>query len=93
MKGENTAWRAYLYAITFLSLLVMVIGAINVCTVLLEVFVYPPPVPYPQPPLYYPGLPGGAAMSLVGFVVWVYHWHMLRRDEKKGFEEERASHL
>lgn len=82
MRGEITVWRAYLYAVTFLSLLVMVIGAVDVCAVLLEVFVYPPPAPYPQPPPYYPGLTRAAAMLLVGLVVWVYHWHMLRKEEK-----------
>ncbi|WP_298668939.1 DUF5671 domain-containing protein [uncultured Methanofollis sp.] len=90
MKDGVTAWRAYLYAVTFLSLLVMVIGAVDVCTVLLEAFVYPPPAPYPQPPPYYPGFTRAAAMLLVGFVVWVYHWHMLRRDEKK--REEGDAH-
>ncbi|WP_067052621.1 DUF5671 domain-containing protein [Methanofollis ethanolicus] len=91
MKGGITAWRMYLYAVTFLSLLVMVIGAVDVCTVLLEVFVYPQPAPYPQPPPYYAGLPRAAAMLLVGFAVWVYHWQVLRKDGKKGAEEEGYS--
>lgn len=68
-----TIWQAYLYAVTFLSLLVMFVGAVDVCAVLLQVFVYPPPVPYPQPPSYYSGLPRSVAMLLIGLVVWAYH--------------------
>lgn len=57
MKGGITAWRMYLYVVTFLSLLVMAIGVVDVCSILLEVFVYPQPAPYPRPPIM-PASPG-----------------------------------
>lgn len=74
-----TARRAYLVAASAVSLLVVLIGAANLVAILVEVFAYPPPQPYPVPQ-YYPGLPGSAAQVVVGLVVWGYHWAKLQAE-------------
>ena len=82
-----TAWRAYLYTVAFISLIVVILGAIDLLAILLEVFVYPTPLPYPQPPQYYYGLTRAAAMVMVGLVVWYYHWSKLQKEEKNPEKE------
>jgi hypothetical protein len=44
-----TAWRAYLYAVSFVALIVAIAGAVNLLAVGIEVFIYPQPRPYPVP--------------------------------------------
>jgi hypothetical protein len=72
-----TARRAYLVAASVISLLVVLFGAANLIAILVEVFAYPPPQPYPVPQ-YYPDLPASAAQVAVGLVVWGYHWVKLQ---------------
>ncbi|HOI58641.1 MULTISPECIES: DUF5671 domain-containing protein [unclassified Methanoculleus] len=74
-----TAWRAYLYAVSFVALIVAIAGSVGLIAVAIEVFIYPPPQPYPVPE-YYPGLPGSVAQVAVGLVVWAYHWRLLLRE-------------
>ncbi|KLK87491.1 hypothetical protein SZ63_10505 [Methanoculleus sediminis] len=74
-----TAWRVYLYAVSFIALIIAVFGAVNLIAVAIEVFVYPPPQPYPVPH-YYPGLPGSVAQVVVGLIVWGYHWMLLKKE-------------
>ena len=74
-----TAWRAYLYAVSFVALVVAIAGAVNLLAVGIEVFIYPQPRPYPVPE-YYPGLPGRVAQVVVGLIVWGYHWRLLRKE-------------
>ena len=74
-----TAWRAYLYAVSFVALIVAIAGSVGLIAVAIEVFIYPPPQPYPVPE-YYPGLPGSVAHVAVGLVVWAYHWRLLLRE-------------
>lgn len=74
-----TAWRAYLYAVSFVALIVALIGAVNLITIAIEAFIYPAPQPYPMPQ-YYPGLPGSVAQVIVGLAVWGYHWRLLRKE-------------
>ena len=74
-----TAWRAYLYAVSFIALIVVIIGAVDLIAIAIEVFIYPAPQPYPAPQ-YYPGLPGSVAQVVVGLVVWAYHWRLIRKE-------------
>lgn len=74
-----TAWRAYLYAVSFIALIVAIIGAVDLIAIAIEAFIYPAPQPYPAPQ-YYPGLPGSVAQVVVGLIVWVYHWRLLRKE-------------
>ncbi|MCM2465809.1 DUF5671 domain-containing protein [Methanoculleus oceani] len=74
-----TAWKAYLYTVSFIALIVAIAGAVNLIAVAIEVFVYPPPQPYPAPQ-YYPDLPGSVAQVVVGLVVWGYHWMRLQKE-------------
>ncbi len=74
-----TAWRAYLYAISFIALIVAIIGSVNLISVAIEVFIYPAPLPYPVPQ-YYPALPGSVAQVVVGLIVWAYHWRLLQKE-------------
>ena len=74
-----TAWRVYLYAVSFIALIVAIAGSVNLIAVAIEVFVYPAPQPYPVPQ-YYPDLPGSVAQVVVGLVVWGYHWRLLRKE-------------
>jgi hypothetical protein len=74
-----TAWRVYLYAVSFIALIVAILGAVDLIAVAIEVFVYPPPQPYPVPE-YYPRLPGSVAQVVVGLVVWGYHWMLLKKE-------------
>lgn len=74
-----TAWRAYLYAVSFIALIVAIIGAVDLIAIAIEAFIYPAPQPYPAPQ-YYPGLPGSVAQVVVGLIVWGYHWRLLRKE-------------
>jgi len=74
-----TAWRGYLYAVSFVALIVAIIGSVNLIAVAIEVFVYPAPQPYPVPQ-YYPALPGSVAQVVVGLIVWAYHWRLLQKE-------------
>ncbi|MCE5339127.1 MAG: DUF5671 domain-containing protein [Methanomicrobiaceae archaeon] len=74
-----TAWRVYLYAVSFIALIVAIVGSVNLIAVLIEVFIYPAPQPYPVPQ-YYPDLPGSVAQVMVGLVVWGYHSRLLRKE-------------
>jgi len=74
-----TAWRSYLIIASAVSLLVALFGAGNLLAILIEVFVYPAPQPYPVPQ-YYPGLPESVAQLVVGLAVWGYHHMMLARE-------------
>jgi len=76
----RTARRAYLLVASAISIMVVLWGAANLGAVLIEIFLYPPPQPYPTP-RYYPGLPGAVAWLIVGLVVWGFHWMMLRGEE------------
>jgi hypothetical protein len=75
-----TARRAYLVAVSAIALLVVLFGAANLIAILLEVFVYPAPQPYPVPQ-YYPGLPASVAQVAVGLVIWGYHWTKLQKEQ------------
>jgi hypothetical protein len=74
-----TAWRAYLYAVSFIALIVAIIGAVDLIAIAIEAFIYPAPQPYPASQ-YYPGLPGSVAQVVVGLIVWGYHWRLLRKE-------------
>ncbi|MBT0734169.1 hypothetical protein KH990_12500 [Methanoculleus bourgensis] len=74
-----TAWRAYLYAISLIALVVVIVGAVDLIAIAIEVIIYPAPQPYPAPQ-YYPGLPGSVAQVMVGLVVWAYHWRLIRKE-------------
>lgn len=80
---KMSAWRLYLYAISFISLIVLLFGAIDLISVLLQIFVYPPPAPYPQPPRYYGELTRSVAQVFIGLIIWGYHWSKLQREEEK----------
>ncbi|MCK9278364.1 MAG: DUF5671 domain-containing protein [Methanoculleus sp.] len=79
MPEGLTAWRAYLYAVSFVALIVAIVGSVDLIAILIEVFIYPVPQPYPVPQ-YYPNLPGSVAQVVVGLVVWGYHWRLLRKE-------------
>lgn len=80
MAEGLTAWRAYLYAVSFVALVVAIAGSVGLIAVAIEVFVYPAPQPYPVPQ-YYPGLPGSVAQAVVGLIVWGYHWRLLLKEQ------------
>jgi hypothetical protein len=75
-----TAWRVYLYAVSFIALIVAILGAVNLIAIGIEVFIYPAPQPYPAPQ-YYPELPGSVAQVVVGLIVWGYHWMLLKKEQ------------
>jgi len=53
-----TAWRVYLYAVSFIALIVAILGAVNLIAIGIEVFVYPAPRALPGaavPPRNSPG--------------------------------------
>lgn len=41
MTEGLTAWRAYLYAVSFVALIVTIAGTVNLIAIAIEVFVYP----------------------------------------------------
>jgi hypothetical protein len=75
-----TAWRVYLYTVSFIALIVAILGAVNLIAIGIEVFIYPAPQPYPAPQ-YYPELPGSVAQVVVGLIVWGYHWMLLKKEQ------------
>jgi len=79
MPEGLTAWRAYLYAVSFVALIVAIVGSVDLIAILIEVFIYPVPQPYPVPQ-YYPNLPGSVAQVVVGLIVWGYHWMLLKKE-------------
>jgi len=70
----------YLYAVSFVALIVAIAGAVNLIGVAIEVFIYPAPQPYPVTQ-YYPDLPASVAQVVVGLIVWGYHWRLLRKEQ------------
>jgi len=74
-----TPWRVYLYAVSFVALIVAILGSVNLLAIAVEVFIYPAPQPYPVPQ-YFPDLPGSVAQVAVGLVVWAYHWRLLKKE-------------
>ncbi|CVK34059.1 hypothetical protein [Methanoculleus bourgensis] len=40
-----TAWRAYLYAVSLIALVVVIVGAVDLIAIAIEVFIYPAPQP------------------------------------------------
>jgi hypothetical protein len=75
-----TAWRAYLYVVSFIALIIVIAGSVNLIAVAIEVFAYPAPQPYPASQYYYSDLPGSVAQVAVGFIVWAYHWRLLGKE-------------
>lgn len=79
VAGGLTAWRAYLYAVSFVALIVAIAGSVSLLAIAVEVFIYPAPQAYPAPQ-YFPDLPGSVAQVVVGLIVWGYHWRLLLRE-------------
>lgn len=66
-----TAWRVYLYAVSFIALIVAILGGVSLLAIAVEVFVHPAPQAYPVPH-YYPDLPGSVAEVVVGLVIYCF---------------------